>query len=111
MEIKYISIIFTFFCFLILINGTNFLDGLNTLVAGYYILVLSFLILVSKHNNLLLDHNVYLLLIFLFVIYIFNFFGKIYLGDSGAYLISFFVGFFVIDFVTKNNFVSPYFIA
>ena len=111
LEIKYISIIFTFFCFLILINGTNFLDGLNTLVAGYYILVLSFLILVSKHNNLLLDHNVYLLLIFLFVIYIFNFFGKIYLGDSGAYLISFFVGFFVIDFVTKNNFVSPYFIA
>ena len=111
LNIKYISIIFTFFCFLILINGTNFLDGLNTLVTGYYILVLSFLILVSQHYNLLLDYNAYFLLIFLFVIYIFNFFGKIYLGDSGAYLISFFVGFFAIDLVTNNTFVSPYFIA
>ncbi len=111
LDIKYISIIFTFFCFLILINGTNFLDGLNTLIAGYYILVLSFLILVSKHNNLLIDANVYYLLTFLIVIYIFNFFEKIYLGDSGSYLIAFFVGFFVIDFVTKNTFVSPYFIA
>jgi len=111
LDIKYVSIIFTFFCFLILINGTNFLDGLNTLVIGYYILVLSFLILVSQHYNLLLDYNAYFLLIFLFVIYIFNFFGKIYLGDSGAYLISFFVGFFAIDLVTNNTFVSPYFIA
>jgi len=111
LDIKYVSIIFTFFCFLILINGTNFLDGLNTLVIGYYILVLSFLILVSQHYNLSLDYNAYFLIIFLFVIYIFNFFGKIYLGDSGAYLISFFVGFFVIDFVTNNAFVSPYFIS
>ena len=111
LDIKYVSIIFTFFCFLILINGTNFLDGLNTLVIGYYILVLSFLILVSQHYNLSLDYNAYFLLIFLFVIYIFNFFGKIYLGDSGAYLISFFVGFFAIDFVTNNTFVSPYFVS
>ena len=111
LNIKYISIIFTFFCFLILINGTNFLDGLNTLVTGYYILVLSFLILVSEHNNLLIDNNIYYLLTFLIVIYIFNFFGKIYLGDSGSYLIAFFIGFFVIDFVTKNTFVSHYFIS
>ena len=42
LEIKFVSIIFTIFCILILINGSNFLDGLNTLVVGYYILFVYF---------------------------------------------------------------------
>ena len=60
---------------------------------------------------MLLDHNVYFLLSFLITIFIFNFFEKVYLGDSGSYLISFFVGYFAVDFVLKNNSVSPYFIS
>ena len=45
------------------------------------------------------------------LIFLFNFFGKIYLGDSGSYLISFFTAFFVLDFIIINTFVSPYFIC
>lgn len=111
LSIKYISIIFTAFCFLILINGTNFLDGLNTLVVGYYILVLSILILVSSKFDLILNQNIFFLLIILIVIYFLNFFEKIYLGDSGSYLLSFFVAFFVLDFSYNNSLVSPYFIG
>jgi len=59
LDIKYVSIIFTVFCLLILLNGSNFLDGLNTLVIGYYILVSGILILVSAQFNLLLNDNVF----------------------------------------------------
>ena len=111
LEIKIISILFTVFCILILINGSNFLDGLNTLVLGYYILTCIILIYVSNNFNLNINPNISLLIISLFVLYIFNFFGKVYLGDSGAYLIGFFISFFVIEFSLKNTLVSPYFIC
>ena len=85
LDIKYVSIIFTVFCLLILLNGSNFLDGLNTLVIGYYILVSVILILISAKFDLLLNQNIFYFLIFLIIIFLFNFFGKIYLGDSGSY--------------------------
>ena len=108
---NYISILFTIFCILILINGSNFLDGLNTLVIGYYSLVCFFLILLSDNFYLSINHNINLLLIFLLVLSIFNFFGKIYLGDSGSYLIGFYISFFVIDFSLNNNLASPFLIC
>ena len=111
LEIKYISIIFTVFCLLILLNGSNFLDGLNTLVIGYYILVSVILILISAKFDLSLNDNIFYFLIFLIIIFFFNFSGKIYLGDSGSYLISFFAAFFVLDFIITNTLVSPYFIC
>ena len=39
----YLSILFSSFCLIILINGTNFIDGLNGLVLTYYLIVLSIL--------------------------------------------------------------------
>jgi UDP-N-acetylmuramyl pentapeptide phosphotransferase/UDP-N-acetylglucosamine-1-phosphate transferase len=111
LNFSFISILFTVFCILILINGSNFLDGLNTLVIGYYSLVCFFLILMSNNFNLFINQNINLLLVFLLVIYFFNFFEKLYLGDSGSYLIGFYISFFVIDFVLMNNFVSPYIIC
>ena len=111
LDINYISIIFTVFCLLILLNGSNFLDGLNTLVIGYYILVSVILILISSKFDLVINQNIFYFLIFLIIIFLFNFFGKIYLGDSGSYLISFFTAFFLLDFIITNTFVSPYFIC
>ena len=111
LEIKFVSIIFTIFCILILINGSNFLDGLNTLVVGYYILVLTIVVLTSLQFNLYIDPNIYYFIIFLSVVFLFNFFNKIYLGDAGSYLISFLVAFFLLDFFSKNDSVSPYFIC
>ena len=45
------------------------------------------------------------------VIYIFNFFGKIFLGDGGSYLISFVFGVTLIKFSSDNYLVSPYYIV
>jgi len=111
LDIKFVSILFTLFCVLILINGSNFLDGLNTLVIGYYILVCLFLIIVSNNFELIIDQNIKLLIIILSILFLFNFFSKLYLGDSGAYLLGFYIAFFVIDFSLKNNSVSPFFIC
>ena len=49
LEYKLFNYIFVCFCILIVINGTNFIDGLNGLVLGYYLIVLSFLLI----NNFL----------------------------------------------------------
>ena len=108
---KFISVIFTTFCILVLINGSNFLDGLNTLLVGYFILICSFLLILSNNYDLIINDNVVLLLVFLIGIYLFNFFGIFYLGDSGSYLISFYMGYFMIDFAIQNESVSPYLIC
>ena len=111
LDIKLVSILFTLFCVLILINGSNLLDGLNTLVIGYYILVCFFLIMVSNNFELMINPNIKLLTIILSTLFFFNFFSKLYLGDSGAYLLGFYIAFFLIDFSLKNNSVSPFFVC
>ena len=111
LAIKLVSLFFTIFCILILINGTNFLDGLNTLVVGYYILVLTIIVITSLQFNLYVNPNIVYLIIFLCVVFLLNFFNKVYLGDAGSYLTPFLTAFFVLDFFSKNNIVSPYFIC
>ena len=112
LNIFFIKLFFTSFCILVLINGTNFIDGVNTLVVGYFILVASNVLYLTEVKNLDLDILlVSTCLTCLVVIYIFNFFGKIYLGDGGAYLISFIAGVTLIKFSNDNYLVSPYYIV
>ena len=111
LEIEFISIFFTIFCILILINGSNFLDGLNTLVIGYYVLVLTVIVTVSIQFSLNINPNVYYLIIFLSIVFLLNFLNKIYLGDAGSYLISFLTAYFLLDFYSNNDSISPYFIC
>ena len=112
LNIFFIKLFFTSFCILVLINGTNFIDGVNTLVVGYFILVASNVLYLTEVVGLDLDISlVSTCLICLVVIYIFNFFGKIYLGDGGAYLISFVVGVTLIKFSNDNYIVSPYYVV
>ena len=108
----YTSIFFSSFCLIILINGTNFIDGLNGLVLTYYLIVLGIL----YHLNFLeginfTDLNSIYICYLLFVLIIFNFLNKFYLGDSGAYLLALLVGFILIKIHNLNPNVSPFFIA
>jgi UDP-N-acetylmuramyl pentapeptide phosphotransferase/UDP-N-acetylglucosamine-1-phosphate transferase len=114
-ENKIFGIIFTSFCLLILINGSNFLDGVNTLVCGYYILVVSVILYIGHYNTInynFLDY--YYLLLSLLVIFIFNFFSKTYLGDSGTFLLSFVIGYYLISLCNNNlyliKYISPIFV-
>ena len=114
LENTYFNIFFTVFCLAILLNGTNFIDGLNGLATGYYVLLLSFIFYLHSFNSVIEIDNLIefkILLICMSIFLVFNFFGKCFLGDGGAYLISFLVGYFLINFYNLNPFISPYFIA
>lgn len=112
---KIFAILFTAFCILILINGSNFLDGVNTLVCGYYILVILTILYVGHYNKInYIFFDYYYLLLTLLVIFIFNFFSKTYLGDSGTFLLSFVIGYHLINLSNNNlsfeQYISPAFI-
>lgn len=111
LENYYMSILFTAFCVLIVINGSNFIDGSNVLAIGYFIVVeFVFIVLSNKELNLNLiffqDNLIYVLLILLFL----NFFNKLYLGDGGAYLLGFIYSFKGISLYLFNANISPFFI-
>ncbi len=105
----YFNKLFTIFCLMILLNGNNFIDGINTLLIGYNIILTIFLLVTFKeflHNSEILKDY----LIILLVLLVFNFNGKIILGDSGAYILAFFLGVYLIDFARNNPYLSPFFI-
>jgi len=116
LENKLFAFFFTSFCLLILINGTNFIDGVNTLVCGYYILIILIVLYLGSINKLLIYNfsNFYYLFLSLLVIYFFNSFSKTYLGDSGSFLLSFSMGYYLIVFCNNNlnliHYISPIFI-
>ena len=109
----FINVFFTIFCIAILINGSNFLDGLNGLLSGYYLIIIFLMFYFGDYNkNITTDDKfLYLMLYSLIIFYIFNVFGFVYLGDSGSYLISILIGIYLIKFNSLNIYVSPYYIA
>ena len=110
LDLYLFNLFFTVFCLLVVINGTNFIDGLNGLVLGYYFLVLIIIYNLDLLIFLNLDNfQIKFLLILIFILFIFNLSNKFYLGDSGAYLLGFIIGYLLILIYSKNQF-SPFFI-
>ncbi len=109
------NLFFLVFCLAILINGSNFIDGLNGLLSGYYLIVLMSLFFLDYYNDgIILTDKIFLKIIFysLFLFFIFNLMGYVYLGDSGSYLISLLIGIYLINFYSVNpNYSSPYYVA
>ncbi len=108
------NICFTVFCLAILINGCNFIDGLNGLLVGYLIFsLISIFYITSTNTNLNLIDREFLNIFWvsLVIFFIFNIFGLVYLGDSGSYIISVVIGFYLIQISSINNSLSPYYIA
>ncbi len=109
-----INIFFTTFCLAVLINGSNFIDGLNGLLCGYYIMIIGSIIFISNHNfeiNLFDKYFIEIIFFSLLIFLIPNLFGKVYLGDGGSYLISIIIGYHLIKFYFINNNISPYYIS
>lgn len=104
--------LFLTFCFVILINGSNFIDGLNGLNLGYFLLIFLALSLLNSKGDIYIEQNkISLLVIPIIFLLIMNFFNYLYLGDSGAYLIGFLTGIFLVEINFSNLQISPYFIA
>ena len=103
--------LFVLFCILIVLNGSNFIDGMNTLVIGYYLLV-GLTIYFLNLNNIIQINSISIIFILfcLALVFILNLFNRLYLGDSGSYLLGFSFAFFLIDIYNSNQHISPFFI-
>ena len=107
---KYFAIFFSAFCLLILINGCNFIDGLNGLLISSTIIILLILTKLNLIDNLIIsDQSINLIILVLLLLLLLNIFNVLMLGDSGAYLLGFFIGFLIISSHRSNPDVSPYF--
>ena len=110
----YFNLFFASFCLLVLINGSNFIDGNNTLSIGYYILIL-LVIYKLKLSGLIVtelgDTFFLSFLITLLTLYFFNLLNKLYLGDNGIYILALIFGYLLIKIYSLNSNISPYFIV
>ncbi len=83
--------LFTLFCFVAFINAFNLYDGINLQNGIYTLFVFIFLLLITNINFFIL-FLFFPLLIFL----ILNSYGKIFLGNSGTYFLSFVISYLFI---------------
>ena len=109
---NYINYLFVTFCILIIINGSNFIDGMNTLCIGYYLLI-SATIFYLQFNEIIIikDISVFYIFILILCIFLLNLTNQVYLGDSGSYLLGFSFSIFLISIYKFNQHISPFFIA
>ena len=104
------NIFFTAFCLLILINGSNFIDGLNGLLLSYMTFVIFILLKLGLLNELSIKYDfINYLILFTIIIILLNLCNYLMLGDAGAYILSFFVGYLIIKCHILNPNISPYF--
>jgi UDP-GlcNAc:undecaprenyl-phosphate/decaprenyl-phosphate GlcNAc-1-phosphate transferase len=107
LQIKFFSSIFVLLCFLFVINGANLIDGFNGLLTINLIIINSILLYVNILNgnnefSLFLIAQIIILLSFL----LFNFpNAKIFLGDSGSYVMGTLVA---LNSIITNNLNSNY---
>lgn len=94
-----------------LAHATNIIDGCNGLAAGVCCLVLSSLALMAAHVGDQFVMTCALLAAFSTLGFMFwNYpFGRIFLGDAGAYTLGFMIAELSILLVTRNPTVSPWF--
>ena len=105
------SSIFTLLCFLFVINGANLIDGFNGLLTINLIIINIILTYININNqnlefSILLISQIIILLSFL----LFNFpNAKIFLGDSGAYIMGALTGLNTIITNNLNPKISSFF--
>ena len=111
LEINTFNIFFVGFCIIIIVNGTNFLDGINLNVIFYYLLINIVLLYLSFEYKFSLDYESLIFIsMSLIILAIFNYKNYLFLGDNGSYLLGFFYSIVLIDFYNFNQSISPFFI-
>jgi UDP-N-acetylmuramyl pentapeptide phosphotransferase/UDP-N-acetylglucosamine-1-phosphate transferase len=109
---QYFNIFFTAFCISIILNGTNFIDGLNGLSGGYYLIINLSLLMLVKQAELDINYiNLEISFLIICATVIPNTLGKSFFGDNGVFVVSVYYSFVLIDFHMNNPLVSPLYIA
>ena len=103
--------LFVLFCVLIVVNGTNFIDGLNTNVLGYYIIVSLILYKINFFYILDLSDSQWVgWIMCLIIFYFFNLFKLLFIGDNGAYVLGLIYSYLLIHLYNIDQNISPFFI-
>jgi len=108
---NFLNYFFVTFCLLVVVNGTNFIDGMNTLSIGHY-LSISFIIFLLSLNGKIEIHDISIIYIVILLVsaFLLNMCNQLYLGDSGSYLLGFSFSTFLISIYNLNPTISPFFI-
>lgn len=91
-------------------NAVNILDGFNGLASGTVVVILAFLGLIAFHvNDILLLRLCLLVSAAVLGFMLLNYpFGKIFLGDAGAYFLGFLMAWIALLLPMRNSDVSPW---
>jgi len=104
---------FVLLCFLFVVNGANLVDGFNGLLAIHFLLINSiffFINLTYQNENILIILLAQIIIVLSFLL--FNFpKAKIFLGDSGSYLLGSLIVLNTIKTYELNPQISPFFFA
>ena len=112
MKNEILKVLIVSFFLLVIINGFNFIDGVNNLSSLNFVIILFFTYLLIKNNQFFYAKDQILVLLILILIFVvFNFFGKNFLGDGAVYGLSFFIGYLIINISLLDSKISPYFMA
>ena len=111
LEQEIFALIFIIFALIGMSNAFNIIDGFNGLLLGYIItLALSIFFYGSFNNQLFISSFIYALFYSCLAVLIVNSpWGKIFLGDAGAYMLGILVPTALI-FYYKINALSPWFV-
>ena len=102
---------FITFCVLIVVNGTNFIDGMNTLSVGHYLSVSLIILYLFMDQTIIINNiSIIYIVILLLIVFLFNFSNQLFLGDSGSYLLGFSFSIFLVNIYNWNPVISPFFI-
>ena len=113
LENSIFQICFVLLCFLFVVNGANLVDGFNGLLSIHFLLINSILLLINLTNQ---NENISIILLSQIIIVlsflIFNFpKAKIFLGDSGSYLLGSLIVLNTIRTYELNPQIPPFFFA
>jgi UDP-N-acetylmuramyl pentapeptide phosphotransferase/UDP-N-acetylglucosamine-1-phosphate transferase len=111
---KIVSSLFVCLCLIFIVNGCNFIDGFNGLLILHAIIILGTLYYVNSFgsNSLYLKNLILFFILILLSILFFNFpKAKIFLGDSGAYIIGVTLSLITIQVSNLNPIISPFFFS
>ena len=110
-ESNLFSSIFVLLCFLFVINGANLIDGFNGLLSINLLIINIILASINaKNGNLEFSFFITAQIIILLSFILFNFpKAKIFLGDSGAYLMGSLIALNVIETNNLNQNISSFF--
>ncbi len=111
LSVKAVAIIFTIFAVTGVANSFNIIDGFNGLSSAVSIIILLSLGYISfKVGDIFLMKACLILAFAIFGFFVWNYpFGKIFLGDGGAYFIGFTIAVVSVLLVDGNRTVSPWF--